>query len=68
MIIVFGLLVAFLLIVLFANRRTRNCRWREDRSGEVSDQSKFRCAACGAVAFTSDGKPPLDCRASRPPT
>ncbi|WP_101065657.1 hypothetical protein [Roseovarius salinarum] len=63
MIVVVGLIVAFVLVLIFANRETRDCRWREDRTGDRDGQKKFRCMACGAEAFTTTGKPPLDCRA-----
>lgn len=63
MIVVIGLIIAFVLIVLFANRRTRLCRWRAVRSGDQDGQSLYRCAACGAEVFTSDGKVPSDCHA-----
>lgn len=61
MIYILGLLIAFVLIVLFANREVRHCRWRAQRSGDAGGKSKFRCAACGAEAFTEDGKPPRVC-------
>jgi len=66
-IIVVGLIVAFLLIVIFANRRTRNCRWREDRTIQSDKGRRYKCMACGAEAFTTTGKPPLDCKANPPP-
>jgi len=63
LIIVVGLIVAFVLIVIFSNRRTRYCRWRQDRRADVCGLRKYRCMACGAEAFTSTGKAPLDCKA-----
>jgi hypothetical protein len=60
-IVVIGLIVAFILIVIFANRRTRACRWREDRRGDLPGKRKFRCAACGAETFTETGRPPAIC-------
>jgi len=63
LIIVVGLIVAFVLIVIFSNRRTRYCRWRQDRRADIDGLRKYRCMACGAEAFTSTGKPPLDCKA-----
>lgn len=68
MIVVIGLIVAFILIVVFSNRRTRNCRWRLVRSETCANRSKYRCAACGAEAFTTTGKPPLDCLADQTPS
>jgi hypothetical protein len=67
MLVVIGLLIAFVLVVLFSNRATRACRWRMDRRGGRGVAVKYRCAACGAVAFTTDGKPPLDCLKDQPP-
>lgn len=64
MIVVIGLLVAFVLIVIFSNRRTRACRWREDRRGDLDGMKKYRCAACGAEAYTETGAPPLICHRS----
>jgi hypothetical protein len=63
LIIVVGLILAFVLILIFSNRRTRYCRWREDRRADADGLRKYRCMACGAEAFTSTGKPPLDCKA-----
>lgn len=63
MIIIAGLILAFVLILVFSNRATRHCRWREDRRGDGAGARKYRCMACGAVAFTTTGKPPSDCRA-----
>lgn len=62
MIVIVGLIVAFILIVIFSNRGTRQCRWREDRSGDGDGMKKFRCAACGAQAFTKTGRPPTICQ------
>lgn len=67
MLVVVGLLVAFVLLLIFSNRATRACRWRQDRAGARQGAMKYRCAACGAVAFTSTGKPPLDCHKDTPP-
>ncbi|MEQ9261506.1 MAG: hypothetical protein RIG84_20650 [Roseovarius sp.] len=66
MIVVAGLILAFVLIVIFSNRATRGCRWREDRSADHDGKRMYRCAACGAVAFTSTGKPPLVCHRNKP--
>ncbi len=65
MIVIAGLILAFVLIVLFSNRATRYCRWRADRLGDGPRGRCYRCAACGAVAFTDTGKPPDWC-AARP--
>ncbi len=64
MVIVIGLVVAFVLVLIFSNHRTRYCRWREDRTQDSSDGRAYRCMACGAVEHTADGKPPKDCKAA----
>ncbi len=62
MLIIIGLILAFVLVLIFSNRRTRNCRWREDRAQDVGGARYYRCMACGGEAFTTNGKPPLDCQ------
>jgi len=66
MIIIAGLIIAFILVLVFSNRATRNCRWRAARAGDRDGQHLFRCMACGAEAFTKDAKPPLHCRINSP--
>ena len=63
MLIVAGLIIAFVLVLIFSNRTTRNCRWREDRTLDGAEGRAYRCMACGAVGHTADGKPPKDCKA-----
>lgn len=63
MIIIAGFILAFVLILIFSNRSTRDCRWRAERSGDRDGQRKYRCATCGAVSFTETGKPPRVCLA-----
>ncbi|KAA0912466.1 hypothetical protein FLO80_15480 [Aquicoccus porphyridii] len=60
MIIVAGLILAFILILIFSNRTTRHCRWRAQ--GVAEDGARdFRCMACGARTTTPDGSPPKVC-------
>lgn len=66
MIIIAGLIVAFILILIFSRPAMRSCRWREDRAGDAGGEKKYKCMACGAEAFTSNGKPPLVCMADKP--
>ncbi|WP_299968305.1 hypothetical protein [uncultured Roseobacter sp.] len=68
--IVIGLLVAFVLVAIFArrNRGVRRCRWREDRAGNRGSLRKYRCAACGAEAFTAEKGTPRKCLAELPKT
>lgn len=63
MLMVVGLIIAFILVAIYAsrNRDRRNCRWREDRSGDRGELRKYRCAACGAEAFTATKGPPDRC-------
>jgi len=65
MVIVVGLIIAFVLVLVFTNRRTRHCRWRADRRQDREGQSCYHCMACGARVFTSTGKPPLACAMNR---
>lgn len=67
MLIPVGLVIAFIVILIFSNRRTRQCKWRADRRRDGNGQSFYRCAVCGAESFTSDGKPPKVCHAETPP-
>ncbi len=63
MVIVVGLIVAFILLLIFSDRKTRSCRWREDRTLDAGSGRAYRCMACGAQASTTTGKPPKDCKA-----
>jgi DNA-directed RNA polymerase subunit RPC12/RpoP len=62
MIIIAGLLIAFVLLIIFSNHRTRNCRWRENRAVDRVDAKFYKCMSCGAETFTTNGKPPFDCK------
>lgn len=66
MLIVVGLIIAFILVLILSNRRTRSCRWRADRRQDGEAGACFNCMTCGAQVFTSTGKPPLDCVANSP--
>ena len=58
MILVVGLVIAFVLSLIFPNRKTRLCRWRESRAGE---QSTWRCISCGARTTGPKGQAPETC-------
>ena len=58
MIVVIGLIVAFILVVLLSNRATRACRWREYRGNQGST---WRCVQCGAEVQGDAGQPPKLC-------
>ena len=65
--IVIGLLIAFLLVMLLSNRKTRQCKWRADRSRDQNGMSFYHCMVCGEICFTNDGKPPKICQTEVPP-
>jgi hypothetical protein len=58
MIIVAGLILAFVLLLIFARPDMRYCRWRKNR-----EAGHWRCAFCGAV-WEGPDKPT---RCLRPP-
>ncbi|SMX47306.1 hypothetical protein [Maliponia aquimaris] len=58
MLVVVGLILAFVLIAVFSNRATRHCRWRERRHG---DASSWTCIHCGARVEGKPGEPPRTC-------
>jgi hypothetical protein len=64
MLLIVGIIVTFILVVVFSNPRMRGCRWREDRRAAPGT---YRCAACGAHTVTADGKPPRVCLADQQP-
>jgi hypothetical protein len=64
MLVVIGLIVAFVLVAVFSNRRTRLCRWRERRG---PDDSTWTCVHCGATARGRRGEPPTLCLKDRGP-
>ncbi|MDP5335743.1 MAG: hypothetical protein NWT12_14140 [Paracoccaceae bacterium] len=65
MLIPIGLIIAFVLIAVFARRGMRLCRWRMDRARDRDGLQFFRCAACGAEVLVPAGKTPQDCRDPR---
>ena len=66
MLVVVGLIIAFILVAIYARRHRgrRDCRWRAERSGDKGDLRKYRCAACGAEAFSTTKGPPEKCFAN----
>jgi len=44
-------------------REMRDCRWRRDRSGPPrAGFTRWRCAACGVEAYSTDGRAPKECK------
>lgn len=66
MVIVVGLVIAFVLVLVFSNRKTRRCRWREDRTKDKDGARYHHCIACGAETYTTNGQPPKICLADTP--
>jgi hypothetical protein len=70
-IILITFIIVFL-IVAYVTRRgtdTRACRWRKNASRDKGNLQYYRCAACGAEAYTATNGPPQDCKSkvtSRP--
>jgi hypothetical protein len=64
--IVVGLLIAFVLVALLSNRKTRDCRWRADRKRDTDGKSFHICMSCGATCLTANGKPPKHCEKTHP--
>lgn len=62
MIFAVGFVVAFILLLIFTNRETRLCRWREYRQG---GESRWHCVYCGAETTGPIGKKPEICLRDR---
>lgn len=43
-------------------RRGLPCKWRNDKVRRTSGLRRWQCTVCGVDAFTSDGKPPKECK------
>lgn len=57
--ILIGLGLAFVIVAMFARRRaSRDCRWREYKTG---DFSTWRCAFCGAEMMGEKDQMPRLC-------
>ena len=67
MFVVIGLVVAFVLIVIFSDTGTKNCRWREDHTRDEDGQRYYHCMACGHETFAQIGARPKICYAGTPP-
>lgn len=67
MIVPIGLILAFILVVVFTKRSTRKCRWRENRGFDLEGQKYYKCMSCGAEVFTKTGKEPTVCSAEDQP-
>lgn len=38
------------------------CRWKRDPTHKGADLQRFVCARCGVDGFTTDGRPPRQCK------
>jgi hypothetical protein len=71
-VIVLAAIALYLLFVLYRtiNRRKSAdvlgmaaCRWRRNKRGPIRQGfTNWRCKACGVTAYSSDGKPPKECK------
>jgi len=59
--IIIGLILAFVLLAIFRNRKTRICRWRRNRSGDNHAGVMFKCMMCGAEIRVPRETPPNFC-------
>lgn len=64
MIVVLVAVIITAAIYARGTRGTRSCRWRADRTGNTGSLRKYRCASCGAEAFTSSKGPPEHCKST----
>jgi len=67
MIVPIGLVIAFILVVIFTKRNTRKCRWREKRRLDKNGEKYYICMTCGAEVFTDTGNPPATCKIEMQP-
>ncbi|MDA7427270.1 hypothetical protein PGB28_02285 [Primorskyibacter aestuariivivens] len=58
MIIIAGLIIAFILLILFSRPDLRHCRWRR---GREEGALVWRCAFCGAKVTDGSATPPKVC-------
>ena len=56
-----GVAIAFVVILIFSNPKTRNCRWRAEHHSDTEGQAAWHCITCGARTLTKDRKPPVEC-------
>lgn len=56
--------IIFAVVVYLAwrSRDVRGCRWRANSNGNKGSLRMYRCAACGAEAFTAAKGPPQSCK------
>lgn len=55
------IVLAWMFLTYKARVRTRNCRWRENRSKDTPEGRYFTCVTCGAETFRHDNLPPPVC-------
>lgn len=59
-----GLVIIVVLVFILRprNRLNSKCKWKKSKMQTVKTLTQFKCKTCGYVAFTSDGRPPKDCK------
>ncbi|WP_299415483.1 hypothetical protein [uncultured Sulfitobacter sp.] len=56
------IIIGVVAYLAWRNRAVRGCRWRADTQGNKGALRMYRCAACGAEAFTASKGPPDSCK------
>lgn len=51
----------WMLVTYRARQRTKDCRWRENRSRDTPEGRYFICVACGAETVSPDNRLPRIC-------
>lgn len=62
LLIVLLIFLALLYPRFFAPGRARRCRWNPARAAAGAQLSRWQCDECGVEAFSSDGRPPKECK------
>jgi len=54
--------LVFLYLAFFASKRASRCRWRRMPGGQRPPFTKWVCRDCLEEAFTTDRRPPKECK------
>lgn len=61
LLILLVVVLVWMFLTFKARQRTRNCRWREDRTRDTPEGRYFLCVSCGAEHFSPTNLPPAVC-------
>ncbi|WP_299028414.1 hypothetical protein [uncultured Sulfitobacter sp.] len=56
------IIIGVVAYLAWRNRAVHGCRWRADTQGNKGALRMYRCATCGAEAFTASKGPPDSCK------